>query len=48
MGLMKAAFGAGGGVLADQWKEFFRSEAIPADVLVMKGRKSAGKRSSNT
>ena len=48
MGLIKAAFGAAGGVLADQWKEFFRCEAIPADVLVMKGQKSAGKRSSNT
>ena len=48
MGLIKAAFGATGGILADQWKEFFRCEAIPADVLVMKGQKSAGKRSSNT
>ena len=48
MGLIKAALGAAGGVLADQWKEFFRCEAIPADVLVMKGQKSAGKRSSNT
>ena len=48
MGLIKAAFGAGGGVLADQWKEFFRCEAIPADVLVMKGQRNAGKRSSNT
>ena len=48
MGLIKAAFGATGGILADQWKEFFRCEAIPADVLVMKGQKSAGNRSSNT
>ena len=48
MGLIKAAFGATGGVLADQWKEFFRCDAIPADVLVMKGQKSAGRRSSNT
>ena len=48
MGLIKAAIGATGGILADQWKEFFRCEAIPADVLVMKGQKSAGKRSSNT
>ena len=48
MGLIKALAGATGGILADQWKEFFRCEAIPADVLVMKGRKSAGKRSSNT
>ena len=45
---MKALAGATGGILADQWKEFFRCEAIPADVLVMKGQKSAGKRSSNT
>ena len=48
MGLIKAAFGATGGILADQWKEFFRCEAIPGDVLVMKGQKVAGKRSSNT
>ena len=48
MGLIKALAGATGGILADQWKEFFRCEAIPADVLVMKGQKVAGKRSSNT
>ena len=48
MGLIKAALGAAGGVLADQWKEFFRCDAIPADVLATKGRKSAGGRSSNT
>ena len=47
MGLVKAAFGAAGGVLADQWKEFFRCDAIPANVLVMKGQKSAGSRSAN-
>ena len=28
MGLIKAAMGATGGILADQWKEFFRCEAI--------------------
>ena len=48
MGLIKAALDAAGGILADQWKEYFHCESIPADVLVMKGRKSAGKRSSNT
>ena len=48
MGLIKAFTGAAGGILADQWKEFFHCEAIPADVLVMKGQKSTGKRSSNT
>ena len=48
MGLIKAALGAAGGVLADQWKDFFRCDAIPANVLATKGRKSAGSRSSNT
>ena len=48
MGLIKALTGAAGGILADQWKEYFCCEAIPADVLVMKGQKKAGKRSSNT
>ena len=47
MGLIKAALVAGGGVLADQWREFFYCEAIPADVLVVKGEKVVGKRSSN-
>ena len=39
MGLIKAALGAAGGVLADLWKEFFYCEAIPADVLAVKGKK---------
>ena len=39
MGLIKAAAGAGGGVLADQWKEYFYCDAIDADVLAVKGRK---------
>lgn len=43
MGLIKAALGAGGGVLADQWREFFYCEAIPADVLVVKCEKVGGK-----
>lgn len=48
MGLIQAALGAAGGVLADQWKEYFYCEAIPADVLVTKGIKRSGGRSSNT
>ncbi len=31
MGLIKAALGAAGGVLADQWKDYFYCEAISAD-----------------
>ena len=47
MGLMKAAMGAAGGVMADQWKEFFYCDAIPAEVLAVKGQKRVSGRSSN-
>ncbi|MBR2644063.1 MAG: SPFH domain-containing protein [Clostridia bacterium] len=48
MGLIKAGIGALGGVLADQWKEFFYCEALTKDVLVTKGQKRTGSRTSNT
>ena len=48
MGLIKAITGAAGGVLADQWKEFFYCEAIPNDILMVKGQKRISSRSSNT
>ncbi|MBQ3103589.1 MAG: SPFH domain-containing protein [Oscillospiraceae bacterium] len=48
MGLIKAALGSAGGVLSDQWKEYFYCEAMDADVLAVKGTKRTGKRSSNT
>lgn len=48
MGLIKAALGSVGGVLADQWKEYFYCESIPAEVLVVKGKKRTSGRSSNT
>lgn len=48
MGLIKAGIGSLGGTLADQWKEFFYCEAIPKEVLVTKGKKQVGRRSSNT
>ena len=48
MGLIKAGIGALGGVLADQWKEFFYCDALPSDVLVRKGSKRISGRSSNT
>lgn len=48
MGLLKAGAGALGGVLADQWKEFFYCESLDSDTLVAKGEKRVSKRSSNT
>jgi len=48
MGLIKAALGAAGGALADQWLEYFYCEAMPAGVLATKGKKRESKRSSNT
>ena len=48
MGLIKAITGALGGTLADQWKEFFYCESIPADTLMVKGEKRITNRSSNT
>ena len=47
MGLIKAIAGAVGGTLADQWREFFYCESLPNDVLVRKGQKVIGNRSSN-
>ena len=48
MGLIKAALGSVGGVMADQWKEYFYCEALPENVLAVKGQKKTSKRSSNT
>ena len=48
MGLIKAAIGAIGGTLADQWKEFFYCDAMPANVMMTKGQKRVSGRSSNT
>ena len=48
MGLIKAITGAAGGVLADQWKEFFYCDAIANDILMVKGQKRISGRSSNT
>ena len=48
MGLVAAALGSTGGVLADQWKEYFYCEALPVDVLVAKGQHRASGRSTNT
>ncbi|MBQ2829461.1 MAG: SPFH domain-containing protein [Oscillospiraceae bacterium] len=48
MGLIKAALGSAGGVLADQWKEYFYCDSLASTVLMVKGQKRTSKRSSNT
>ncbi len=47
MGLIRAALNAAGGVMADQWKEYFYCDAMDADVLVERGHKRTSRRSSN-
>ena len=47
MGLIKAALGAAGGVMADQWKEYFYCESIPENVMAVKGLHRVSGRSTN-
>ena len=47
MGLINAALGAAGGVMADQWKEYFYCEAIPENVMAVKGLHRVSGRSTN-
>lgn len=47
MGLLKAGVGALTGVLADQWREYFYSDSLDENILVVKGKKRVSKRSSN-
>ena len=48
MGLIRAASGAFGGTLADQWKEYFYCDSLSSDILAAKGEKRTSRRSSNT
>lgn len=45
MGLIKAVTSAAGGVMADQWREYFYCDSLETSVLVAKGKKRTGKRS---
>lgn len=45
MGLIKAITSAVGGVVADQWKEYFYCDSLDTDVLVTKGKKRTSTRS---
>ena len=47
MGLIKAMTGAAGGVMADQWKEYFYCDSLPENVLAARGYKRVSGRSSN-
>ena len=47
MGLIKAALGSVGGVLADQWKEYFYCDALDSNTLVVRGQKRTSGRSGN-
>ncbi len=46
MGLLRAA-GAAGGVVADQWKEYFYCDSMEDGLLVIKGQKRTSSKSSN-
>lgn len=48
MGLIHAALAGAATTLADTWLEFYVCDSIPADVLVVRGKKQLGKHSSNT
>ena len=48
MGLISAITAAAGSALADSWREYFYCESMNADVMVVKGVKRTGGKSSNT
>jgi membrane protease subunit (stomatin/prohibitin family) len=48
MGLIKAAFGAVGGVLADSWKDAIHCPAMDNTIILREGVKNDDRRSSNT
>ncbi|MBO4901616.1 MAG: SPFH domain-containing protein [Lachnospiraceae bacterium] len=48
MGLISAITAAAGSALADSWREYFYCESMNADVMIVKGSKRTGGKSSNT
>ena len=42
MGLLRAGIEAAAGVLSEQWRDYLYCDAIPNDVLMVKGRKRTG------
>ena len=47
MGLLRVAKDSIGGVMADQWKEYFYHDAIADDILMVRAEKKLSGRSSN-
>lgn len=47
MGLIKIIRKSAGGAFADQWKEYFYCDSMPADILMMKAHKKVSGRSGN-
>ena len=47
MGLISAITAAAGSALADSWREYFYCESMNADVMIVKGEKRVGGKSSN-
>lgn len=47
MGLIRAITSAAGGVMADQWREYFYCDSLDSDTLVVKGKKRVSKRSGS-
>lgn len=47
MGLIKAIKGAAGGVLADQWREYFYCDSLENEELIVKGHKRTSDRRGN-
>lgn len=48
MGLIKAVVSGISTTMADTWKDYFYCDSMPSDILVVKGKKKAGRKSSNT
>ena len=46
-GMLKSFSGSLGGVLADQWREYFYCEAIPNNIMAVKGQHRTSSRSAN-
>ena len=48
MGIIQAITGSLSGVMADQWRELYYCDSIPADMLAQRGQKRVNEHSANT